>query len=84
MVCNSNVSILNGFSGSGKSQTTKSVIDMLKDNNKSFCLFAPTGRAAKVLSEFTKENASTIHRGLAYMPPYWGYNEEAYKPTLYV
>ena len=76
MVCNSNVSILNGFSGSGKSQTTKSVIDMLKDNNKSFCLFAPTGRASKVLAEFTKENASTIHRGLAYMPPEWGYNEE--------
>ena len=76
MVCNSNVCILNGFSGSGKSATTKSVIDMLKDNNKSFCLFAPTGRAAKVLSEFTKENASTIHRGLAYMPPEWGYNEE--------
>ena len=80
MVCNSNVSILNGFSGSGKSQTTKSVIDMLKDNNKSFCLFAPTGRAAKVLSEFTKENASTIHRGLAYMPPVWGYNEELKLP----
>jgi exodeoxyribonuclease V alpha subunit len=44
MLCNSNICILNGFSGSGKSQTTKSVIDMLKDNNKSFCLFAPTGR----------------------------------------
>jgi len=84
MVCNSNVSILNGFSGSGKSQTTKSVIDMLKDNNKSFCLFAPTGRAAKVLSEFTKENASTIHRGLAYMPPYWGYNEEHKLPYTVV
>jgi len=76
MVCNSNVCILNGFGGSGKSQTTKSLIDMLRDNNKSFCLFAPTGRAAKVLAEFTKENASTIHRGLAYMPPEWGYNEE--------
>jgi exodeoxyribonuclease V alpha subunit len=33
-------------------------------------------RAAKVLSEFTKEPASTIHRGLSYMPPVWGYNEE--------
>ena len=44
MVCNSNVCILNGNAGSGKSATTKSVIDMLKDNNKSFYLFAPTGR----------------------------------------
>ena len=76
MVCNSNVCILNGFGGSGKSQTTKSIIDILKDNDKSFLLLAPTGRAAKVLAEFTKEHASTIHRGLAYMPPEWGYNEE--------
>jgi len=76
MLCDSNVSMLNGFGGSGKSATTKSVIDMLKDNDKSFCLFAPTGRAAKVLAEFTKEHASTIHRGLSYIPPEWGYNEE--------
>jgi len=44
MVCNSNVCILNGFAGAGKSQTTKSIIDMLKDNKKSFILLAPTGR----------------------------------------
>jgi len=76
MVCDSNICILNGFGGSGKSQTTKSIIDMLKANKKTFLLLAPTGRAAKVLSEFTKEPASTIHRGLAYMPPDWGYNEK--------
>jgi len=80
MVCNSNVCILNGFSGSGKSATTKSLIDMLNDNNKSFCLFAPTGRAAKILSEYAKEPASTIHRGLLYKPPIWGYNEESKLP----
>ena len=80
MLCNSNVCILNGFAGAGKSQTTKSIIDMLKANNKSFLLLAPTGRASKVLSEFTKEPASTIHRGLAYMPPEWGYNEECKLP----
>ena len=51
---------------------------MLKDNNKSYELFSPTGKAAKVLSENTNEHASTIHRGLGYMPPNnWGYNEEA-------
>lgn len=80
MVCNSNICILNGFSGSGKSATTKSLIDMLNDNNTSFCLFAPTGRAAKVLSEYAKEPASTIHRGLLYKPPVWGYNEESKLP----
>jgi len=76
MVCNSNICILNGFGGSGKSQTTKSIIDMLRANNKTFILLAPTGRASKVLSEFTKEPASTIHRGLGYMPPVWSYNED--------
>lgn len=44
ILCNSNVCILNGFAGAGKSQTTKSIIDMLKDNKKSFILLAPTGR----------------------------------------
>jgi len=80
MLCKSNTCILNGFSGSGKSQTTNSVIKMLKDNKKSFCLFAPTGRAAKVLAEYAKEPASTIHRGLGYMPPEWGYNEDCKLP----
>jgi len=80
MMCSSNVCILNGYAGAGKSQTTKSIIDMLKANKKSFILLAPTGRAAKVLSEFTKEPASTIHRGLSYIPPVWGYNEECPLP----
>jgi exodeoxyribonuclease V alpha subunit len=49
---------------------------MLKDNNKSFRLMSPTGRAAKVLHENTNEPASTIHRGLGYVPPnQWTYNE---------
>jgi len=65
---------------SGKSATTKSVIDMLNNNSKSFRLFSPTGRAAKILSEYTKEPASTIHRGLLYKPPIWGYNEESKLP----
>ncbi len=80
MICKSNICILNGFSGSGKSQTTNAVIKMLKDNKKSFRLFAPTGRAAKVLAEYAKEPASTIHRGLGYIPPEWGYNDQCPLP----
>lgn len=71
-----NICILNGSGGTGKTFSTQSVIQMLKDNNKSYELFSPTGKAAKVLSENTGEQASTIHRGLGYMPPdKWGYNE---------
>lgn len=76
-ICNFNICILNGAGGTGKSFSTQAVINMLKDNNKSFKLFSPTGKAAKVLSEYTKEQATTIHRGLGYMPPNdWVYNDE--------
>lgn len=81
-VCNYDVSILMGFAGSGKSFSTISLIKMLNDNNKSFMLLAPTGKASKVLSSYTKYTASTIHRGLGYTPPdNWGYNKE--KPLHY-
>ena len=76
-ICKYNVCILNGAGGTGKSFSTQAVINMLKENNKSFRLFSPTGKAAKVLSDYTKEHATTIHRGLGYMPPdTWTYNEE--------
>ena len=84
IVCKNNISILNGFAGSGKTASTQGLIKMLKDNNKSFTLLSPTGRAAKVLHENTNEPASTIHRGLGYMPPnQWRYNEE-YKLSTHV
>lgn len=76
VVCKNNIAILNGFAGSGKTASTQGLIKMLKDNDKSFKLFSPTGRAAKVLHENTNESASTIHRGLGYVPPnQWTYNE---------
>lgn len=76
-VCKSNIAILNGFAGSGKTASTQGLIKMLKNNDKSFILLSPTGRAAKVLAENTNEHASTIHRGLGYVPPNkWTYNEK--------
>lgn len=75
-VCKYNLFILNGNAGSGKSASTNSIIKMLKDNNKSYKLFAPTGKASKVLSNYTNTKAFTIHRGLGFMPPNsWVYNE---------
>lgn len=77
VVCKNNIAILNGFAGSGKTASTQGLIKMLKDNGKSFRLLSPTGRAAKVLHENTNELASTIHRGLGYVPPNnWNYNSE--------
>ena len=76
VVCKNNIAILNGFAGAGKTASTQGIINMLKANDKSFKLMSPTGRAAKVLHENTSEPASTIHRGLGYVPPnQWVYNE---------
>jgi RecD/TraA family predicted helicase len=70
------VAILAGFAGSGKSQTTKAVINMLDDYQKTYRLFAPTGRASQVMKKYTNKPASTIHRGLEYNPAFgWGINK---------
>lgn len=76
-ISNFNVSMLIGFAGTGKTATTKAIINMLEEYNKSFVLLAPTGKAAKVLSEYTDRDASTIHRGLGYSPMYgWMFNRD--------
>lgn len=76
-MCRHNIVMLVGYGGAGKSSSTQAFVNLLKHYNKSFLLLAPTGRAAKVLSGFTGENAMTIHRGLGYMPPNdWNFNSE--------
>lgn len=67
-ICKYRISILNGAGGTGKSFSTQAAINMFKDNKKTFRLFSPTGKAAKVLADYTKEKAMTIHRGLGYNP----------------
>lgn len=76
-MCNHNIVLLVGYGGSGKSSSTQAFVNLLNKYHKTHLLLAPTGRASKVLSGFTGENAMTVHRGLGYMPPNdWGYNEE--------
>lgn len=61
----------------GKSQSTKAIINMLEDQKKVYTLLTPTGKAAKVLANFTHRCTSTIHRGLGYKPDEgWYYNKE--------
>ncbi len=62
------VSILTGGPGTGKTFTVTTIIRLLKAKNKSVLLAAPTGRAAKRLSETTGEPAQTLHRLLEFAP----------------
>ena len=62
------VVVLTGGPGTGKSTVTGTILKLLKARDKSVLLAAPTGRAAKRLSEATGHPASTIHRLLEYKP----------------
>jgi exodeoxyribonuclease V alpha subunit len=60
------VSILTGGPGTGKTTLVKAILAVFEAAGKEVLLCAPTGRAAKRLSEVTGHEAKTIHRLLAY------------------
>ncbi len=62
------VSVLTGGPGTGKTTALRALIRILEAAGKTCALAAPTGRAAKRLSEATGRPASTIHRLLGYSP----------------
>ena len=61
---NNGISVITGGPGTGKTTIIKCIIDILKNNRKSYLLLAPTGRASKRMSDATGEEAKTIHRTL--------------------
>lgn len=75
-VCNNNFTVLTAPAGCGKSFSTKALISLLKDNHKTSLLCSPTGKAAKKLSQYTGEQANTIHRTLMYQDGRFVYNED--------
>ncbi len=56
------IMVLTGGPGTGKTTTLKAIIHLLKMQGEKVLLAAPTGRAAKRMSDLTGEDASTIHR----------------------
>ena len=60
--------VLTGGPGTGKTTIIKAVVDIFHKWGRGVLLAAPTGRAAKRLSEATQEEARTIHRTLEYKP----------------
>ncbi len=63
------VFILTGGPGTGKTTCVNGIIHAYQDAGATILLAAPTGRAAKRMSEVTGENAKTIHRLLEMRPP---------------
>ena len=59
---NNNVTIITGGPGTGKTTIIKSIIEIYKQKKYKIVLCAPTGRAAKRMTETTGEEASTLHR----------------------
>ena len=54
--------ILKGYAGTGKTTLIASWLKPLKNQGYKVVLMAPTGRAAKVMSTYTKTKANTIHK----------------------
>ncbi|AQZ64364.1 helicase RecD [[Actinomadura] parvosata subsp. kistnae] len=68
MALTSTVSIITGGPGCGKSHTVKAIATTVRAAGGSVTLTAPTGKAAKRLSELTGLPAMTVHRMLAQQP----------------
>ncbi len=62
------LSILTGGPGTGKSATMRALVELVKARSGTARLCAPTGKAARRLSELTGAEATTIHRLLEWIP----------------
>jgi exodeoxyribonuclease-5 len=56
------IMVINGYAGTGKTSAISALISVMSEFRQNMVLMAPTGRAAKVLSNFTMLKAWTIHK----------------------
>lgn len=70
--------VITGGPGTGKTTIIRAICNILEKNGLKFFLAAPTGRAAKRMTESTDQKAHTIHRLIGIVPenPIAEYNEE--------
>lgn len=59
--------VLKGYAGTGKTTLLSVLVNQLPHVNKKYVMLAPTGRAAKVISNYAKQPAFTIHKKI-YFP----------------
>ncbi len=65
----SQVFVIKGYAGTGKTTIVRSLVQSLPSVYGKTVLLAPTGRAAKVLSNYTKQQAYTIHKKIYFRKP---------------
>jgi exodeoxyribonuclease-5 len=82
--------VLKGYAGTGKTTAISTLIKLLPKYNLKTVLMAPTGRAAKVLGNYSKKDASTIHRKIyrkkSAMSPdmHFSISPNLHKDTLFI
>lgn len=84
------VMLINGYAGTGKTSLTGALVKAFTDCHKKAVLLAPTGRAAKVFSEYSGHPAYTIHRKIyrqkSYSPEYGNFqlSENKHVDTFFI
>ena len=81
-VLSSKVSIMTGGPGVGKTTVVNSILRIVRTEHLQVILCAPTGRAAKRLSETTKLTAKTIHRLLEFDPKALNFKRNESNPLV--
>lgn len=74
------VLIVTGGPGTGKTTIVRGILEIFTARQQRVALCAPTGRAAKRLSETTGREAKTIHRLLEFDPAFGGFKRDATQP----
>ncbi|HEU0137097.1 MAG TPA: AAA family ATPase, partial [Flavobacterium sp.] len=64
---NNEIFVLKGYAGTGKTTVISTIVNNLVEINKKYVLLAPTGRAAKVIANYSHKPACTIHKKI-YFP----------------
>ncbi len=64
---NNEIFVLKGYAGTGKTTVISTIVNNVTEINKKYVLLAPTGRAAKVISNYSQKPAFTIHKKI-YFP----------------
>ncbi len=78
----SKVMIITGGPGVGKTTIVNSILKIVRAKGASVSLCAPTGRAAKRLSEATRITAKTIHRLLEFDPKSFSFRNNSTNPLI--